>query len=53
MAGDAQHFVDRPAALAGRDGVEVGYFTFSWTPLRDETGGLHRCQVQAPFEQLD
>jgi PAS domain S-box-containing protein len=38
MAGEAQHFVDRPAALGGRDGVAVGYFTFSWTPLRDETG---------------
>ncbi len=38
LAGDAQHFVDRPAALAGRAGVEVGYFTFSWTPLRDEAG---------------
>jgi len=29
MAGEAQHFVDRPAALGGRDGVAVGYFTFS------------------------
>ncbi len=38
MAGEAQHFVDRPAALAGREGVEIGYFTFSWTPLRDEAG---------------
>lgn len=38
MSGEAQHFVDRPAALAGRKGVEVGYFTFSWTPLRDEVG---------------
>ena len=38
MAGEAQHFVDRPAALGGREGVEIGYFTFSWTPLRDEAG---------------
>ena len=38
LAGGAQHFVDRPAALAGRDGLGVGYFTFSWTPLRDEAG---------------
>jgi PAS domain-containing protein len=38
MAGEAQHFIDRPAALAGREGQPVGYFTFSWTPLRDEVG---------------
>lgn len=38
MAGEAQHFVDRPVTLGRRDGVEVGYFTFSWTPLRDEAG---------------
>jgi nitrogen-specific signal transduction histidine kinase len=38
MAGDAQHFIDMPIPLAGRAGVPVGYFTFSYTPLRDETG---------------
>ena len=38
MAGDAQHFVDLPIALAGRPGVPVGYFTFSYTALRDEHG---------------
>jgi PAS domain S-box-containing protein len=40
MAGEAQHFVDRPAALVGRPGRPVSWFTFSWTPLRDETGAL-------------
>jgi PAS domain-containing protein len=40
MAGEAQHFVDRPVALAGRPGLPVGWFTFSWTPLRDETGAV-------------
>ena len=38
MAGEAQQCLDRPAALAGREGVEVGYFAISWTPLRDEAG---------------
>ncbi|WP_375452174.1 PAS domain S-box protein [uncultured Devosia sp.] len=40
MAGDAQHFVDLPIPLAGRPGLPVGYFTFSYTPLRDETGKI-------------
>ena len=34
MAGEAQHFADHPAALAGR------WFTCSWTPLRDEAGAV-------------
>jgi PAS domain S-box-containing protein len=38
MAGRAQHFVDLPIALAGRPGLPVGYFTFSYTPLRDDAG---------------
>ncbi|HYD97899.1 MAG TPA: PAS domain S-box protein, partial [Alphaproteobacteria bacterium] len=29
-----------PAALAGRDGRPIGYFTFSWTPLRDDSGAV-------------
>jgi PAS domain S-box-containing protein len=36
MAGNAQHFVDMPIALAGRPGLPVGWFTFSYTALRDE-----------------
>ncbi len=38
LAGEAQHFVDLPIALAGRPGLPVGYFTFSYTALRDENG---------------
>lgn len=40
MAGQAQHFVDQPVALASRAGRPVSWFTFSWTPLRDETGAI-------------
>ena len=40
MAGEAQHFIDRPVALAGRAGRPVSWFTFSWTPTRDETGSI-------------
>ncbi|WP_052389396.1 PAS domain-containing sensor histidine kinase [Belnapia moabensis] len=40
MAGEAQHFVDKPVALAGRPGLPMSWFTFSWTPLRDEAGKI-------------
>lgn len=40
MAGDAQHFIDLPIALAGRPGLPVGYFTFSYTALRDDDGNI-------------
>ena len=40
MAGDAQYFVDLPISLAGRPGVSEGYFTFSYTPLRNEAGTI-------------
>ncbi|MFC3713337.1 PAS domain-containing protein [Sphingoaurantiacus capsulatus] len=40
MAGDAQHFVDLPIPLAGRPGLPMGYFTFSYTALRDEKGDI-------------
>jgi PAS domain S-box-containing protein len=39
MAGQAQHFVDLPIPLAGRPELPIGYFTFSYTALRDD-GGL-------------
>ena len=38
MAGEAQHFVDQPVALVGRPGRTMSWFTYSWTPLRDEAG---------------
>ncbi len=54
MQGEAQHFVNRPIALAGRPDVPVGYFTFSYTPLRLETGeimGLY-CAATETTAQL-
>lgn len=47
MAGQAQHFIDRPIALAGRPDREVGYFTFSYTPLHDDTGVVRGFYVSA------
>lgn len=38
LAGAGQHHVDRPVALAGRPGRPLSWFTFSWTPLRDDDG---------------
>ncbi len=40
MAGEAHQFTDRPIALQSRAGRPVGWFTFYWTPLRDDTGGI-------------
>jgi PAS domain S-box-containing protein len=40
MSGKAQHFVDHPVPLAGRDGLFMSWFTFSWTPLRDDGGAV-------------
>ncbi len=40
MAGKAYHFVDHPVPLAGRNGLPISWFTFSWTPLRDHSGTI-------------
>ena len=40
MAGEAQSFVDRPVATTGRADQPTSWFTFSWTPLRDEAGAV-------------
>jgi len=40
LAGEAQHLVDTPITLSGRPGKPVGYFTFSFTPLRAEDGSV-------------
>lgn len=36
--GESQYFEDLPVALAGRPGRPMSWFTFSWTPLHDESG---------------
>ncbi len=38
MAGEAQYFEDYPVALVGRAERPMSWFTFSWTPVCDETG---------------
>lgn len=38
MDGQAHSFVDRPVPLRGRSGQPMSWFTFSWTPLRDQHG---------------
>lgn len=40
MAGKAHFWVDQPFMLEGRPHRPVGWFTFSWTPLRDEQGAV-------------
>lgn len=47
MAGEAQFFEDRPFALAGRGSDEPSYFTFSYTPLRDETAAIRGIYCSA------
>ena len=54
MQGKAQHFVDLPIALAGRHNLPVGYFTFSYTALRDDNGqpnGFY-CAATETTEQV-
>ena len=38
LAGEAQMFVDLPIPLAGRPGLDLGYFTFSYTRMYDDDG---------------
>jgi GAF domain-containing protein len=38
LAGKPQFFVDRPVPLEGPGGLPMRWFTFSWTPLRDDAG---------------
>lgn len=40
MAGQAQYWADQPVKLAGRPNRPIGWFTFSWTPLRDDHGAV-------------
>src|SRR5688572_17309579 len=41
LRGEAQYVEDRAVALAGRDGQPLSWFTFSFTPLRDDAGEVH------------
>lgn len=36
--GEAQYFEDMPVTLTERPDRPLGWFTFSWTPLQDESG---------------
>ncbi len=38
LRGQSYYFVDRPVPLQGRAGRPMSWLTFSWTPLRDDTG---------------
>jgi PAS domain S-box-containing protein len=38
LRGQSHYFVDRPVSLQGRAGRPMSWFTFSWTPLRDDAG---------------
>jgi PAS domain S-box len=38
LRGQSHYFVDRPVPLQGRAGRPMSWFTFSWTPLRDDAG---------------
>ena len=40
MAGEAHHSFNRAVPLAGRKNRPVSWFTYSWTPVRDETGAV-------------
>jgi PAS domain S-box-containing protein len=40
MAGEAQHLMDQPVALPGCPDQAISWFTYSWTPIREEAGGI-------------
>ena len=40
LQGKSHYFVDQPVALEGRKGLPLSWFTFSWTPLRDDDGEI-------------
>lgn len=55
VRGEPQFFVDMPIALAGRS-VSIGYFSFSYTPLRDDhwrIGGFYCAAVETTAQVLD
>jgi PAS domain S-box-containing protein len=40
LQGEAQTFEDRPVPLAGREGQPLSWFTFSFTPVRNDAGDI-------------
>ena len=40
LGGQSQHYEDRPLALTGQPETPRRWFTFSWTPLRDDSGSV-------------
>lgn len=54
MAGEAQHFLNQPVPLKGRAGRPMSWFTYSWTPVRDDTGGVagFYCSATETTEQV-
>lgn len=38
--GESRHFIDHPVPLEGRPDRPISWFTFSWTPLRDDAGAV-------------
>jgi PAS domain S-box-containing protein len=54
LRGEAQFFEDRAVALAGRDAQPLSWFTFSFTPLRDDGGrvcGFH-CSATETTQRI-
>lgn len=55
LAGQAQYFVDQPVQLIGQgDDPETRWFTYSWTPLRDEVGEVQGfyCMATETTEKM-
>lgn len=54
MAGEAQFFVDQPLPSPGRQDRPTNWFTFSWTPIPDETGAIggFYCAATETTEQV-
>jgi PAS domain S-box-containing protein len=54
MAGQAHHVVNQPVPLVGRQDRPMSWFTYSWTPVRDEAGEVagFLCSATETTEQI-
>jgi PAS domain S-box-containing protein len=54
MRGESHCFLDQPIAIAGRPGVPMGWFTFSYSSLRDAEGAVagFYCDVVETTEKV-